>query len=103
MTAFETAFQPFLDELFELDPVFATRIGEHVHDGAWPDMTETGRRTRLAFVSRWKAAFGALDGLSADDAIDRGPAGSLAEPSLTLSHRFGGGAGARATRRRSTR
>ncbi len=71
MTAFETAVRTFLDELFALDPVFATGIGEHAHDGAWPDLTETGRRARLAFVSRWQAAFGALDGLSSDDALDR--------------------------------
>ena len=54
-----------------MDPTFATDIGEHTHDGLWPDMSETGRQARLAFVARWTTAFEALDDLSPDDAIDR--------------------------------
>jgi len=71
VTAFDAVFAPFLAELCALDPVFATDIGEHSHDGAWPDLTETGRQMRLAFVARWTATFEALDDLSPDDAIDR--------------------------------
>ncbi|MGP1674759.1 MAG: DUF885 family protein, partial [Candidatus Limnocylindrales bacterium] len=73
MTEFERQFTAFFDEFVAIDPVSATNIGDHRHDGAWPDFTEEGRRSRLAFVDRWLAAFDALDeaSLTQDDAIDR--------------------------------
>ena len=57
MPSLEPTFRPFLAELFALDPVFATSIGEHAHDAAWPDLSEAGRASRLAFVERWTATF----------------------------------------------
>jgi uncharacterized protein (DUF885 family) len=63
----------FLDELFALHPVLATAIGDHRHDGEWPDMSEAGNAALLGFLDRWEAAFRGLDAatLTADEAIDR--------------------------------
>jgi uncharacterized protein (DUF885 family) len=61
----------FLDETFRLDPLFATAIGEHRHDGRWPDLTEAGRLERRASGERWLTEFGAMTDLSPDEAIDR--------------------------------
>ena len=52
MTEFERQFTAFFDEFVAIDPVSATNIGDHRHDGAWPDFTEEGRRSRLVFVDR---------------------------------------------------
>jgi uncharacterized protein (DUF885 family) len=73
MTDFERLFRAFFEDYIATDPVHATDIGDHRHDGAWPDATEQGRLGRLAFVERWLATFGGLDEatLSPDDAIDR--------------------------------
>ena len=73
MTDFERRFADFFDEYVQLQPVAATAIGDHRHDGAWPDGSDKGRAARVAFAQRWLAAFGALDAdaLSAHDAIDR--------------------------------
>ena len=73
MTAatFGEAFASFLDEYFERYPVTATATGDHRFDATWPDATEAGRLDRLAFIDRWREAFAALGGLTADDAIDR--------------------------------
>ena len=73
MSAFSDAFDAFLDAFVELEPVAATAIGDHRHDGRWPDLTEAGRRTRLAFLDAWIATFSALDpsAMSRDEAIDR--------------------------------
>jgi uncharacterized protein (DUF885 family) len=63
----------FFAELFALDPLLATAAGMHDHDGAWPDVTESGREHRLAFAERWLAGLNALDdqALSPDERIDR--------------------------------
>ena len=45
----------FFDELFRLDPLRATATGDHRFDAEWPDMSEDGRRARLAFIDRWEA------------------------------------------------
>jgi uncharacterized protein DUF885 len=73
VTAFNDLVATFLDELFALQPDYATWVGDHRHDGRWPDMSETGRDARLAFLDRWQAQFVAVDPapLSADDRIDR--------------------------------
>ena len=73
MSGFEPLVQRFLDELFELQPDVATRIGDHRRDGTWPDVTEAGRLARLAFVDRWETQLRALDdaGLDAGERIDR--------------------------------
>jgi uncharacterized protein (DUF885 family) len=58
---------------FRHNPVFATEMGEHAHDGLWPDLTEAGRQSRLAWLAETSARVEAVDpaSLSRDDAIDR--------------------------------
>jgi uncharacterized protein (DUF885 family) len=73
MTAFADTFAAFLDAFVELEPVAATSIGDHRHDGRWPDLTPAGRKRRLAFIDDWSANFSALEpaDLTADEIIDR--------------------------------
>ncbi|MFH1475234.1 MAG: DUF885 domain-containing protein [Chloroflexota bacterium] len=73
MTTFDDLVQGLFADLFPASPVFATWLGNHDHDGAWPDQTEAGSRARVALVDRWSSAFAALpaDGLTADEAVDR--------------------------------
>ena len=71
MTDFTERASTFIDELFRLEPTFATGMGNHDHDDRWPDRSETGREERIAFTRRWLAEFRAMADLSADDAIDR--------------------------------
>ncbi len=71
MSDFDAAFREFLAEFFAQNPVLATATGEHRHDAEWPDATEAGRLARLEAGDRWLARFGALTGLTADEAIDR--------------------------------
>ncbi len=52
VSSLDPAFRPFLAELFALDLVFVTGIGEHAHDATWPDMTAAGRASRPGFVYR---------------------------------------------------
>ena len=47
-TDFETAVLEFLVDLFEAYPTWGTSVGYHRVDGRWPDLTESGRSTRLA-------------------------------------------------------
>jgi uncharacterized protein (DUF885 family) len=51
----------FLDEYFHLDPIRATEAGNHDHDAEWPDLTDAGRRKRLAFYERWRDELRAID------------------------------------------
>ncbi|MFH0751354.1 MAG: DUF885 domain-containing protein [Chloroflexota bacterium] len=73
MTTFDELVHGLFADLFRASPVFATWLGNHDHDGAWPDQTEAGSRTLVALVDRWSAAFAALpgDGLTADESVDR--------------------------------
>jgi uncharacterized protein (DUF885 family) len=71
MTDFSDRAAAFIDELFRLEPTFATAIGEHAYDDRWPDRSPAGRDERLAFTDRWLAELGSMAGLSADEAIDR--------------------------------
>jgi uncharacterized protein (DUF885 family) len=73
MSAFNDAFTAFFDAFVELEPIAATAIGDHRHDGRWPDLSEAGRHARLSFVDAWIATFSALDPavMSRDEAIDR--------------------------------
>jgi uncharacterized protein (DUF885 family) len=73
VTAFTDQVDAFLDAIFALDPVFATSVGDHAHDGEWPDLSEAGRARRLAFVDEWAATFAAFpdETLTADERIDR--------------------------------
>ena len=72
MSAFDDLVAAFLDELFELEPHVATAVGDHRHDGRWPDMGEAGHAARLAFIDRWDATLSGLDAASmtADEGID---------------------------------
>lgn len=73
MSEFGRLFDAFLAEYLPLNPVLATTIGAHEHDGRWPDLTEMGREGRLAFIDRWENRLRGLSDatLSADDRIDR--------------------------------
>ena len=73
MSAFADTFSAFLEAFVEMEPIAATAIGDHRHDGRWPDLSPAGREARLAFIEAWSAMFSDLDPatLTADDAIDR--------------------------------
>jgi len=73
VSPFDDLVARLLGELFEIDPVFATAVGDHRFDGRWPDMGEAGHQARLAFADRWTARLKGLDAasLSADERIDR--------------------------------
>ena len=73
MTEFATRVDAFFTEYFALEPVDATGAGNHAHDGRWPDVSETGRTERLAFIDRWQATFAAFadDALDVDERLDR--------------------------------
>jgi uncharacterized protein (DUF885 family) len=71
VTDFRSRTDAFLSEFFPLFPTAATSIGEHAYDDRWPDMTGAGRQGRIDFADRWLAEVRGLDGLSADEAVDR--------------------------------
>lgn len=73
MTEFQRTFAAFLDEFASNQPIAATAIGDHRHDGRWPDVTDDGQAATLALIGRWLEVFSGLDAasLDADDAIDR--------------------------------
>jgi uncharacterized protein (DUF885 family) len=71
MTEFTERATSFLDELFRLEPTFATGMGNHDHDDRWPDRSDAGRNARAAFTDRWLAEFGSMTDLRTEDAIDR--------------------------------
>jgi uncharacterized protein (DUF885 family) len=70
-------FRAIVDEVlagyFRHYPVQATEIGHHAYDGEWPDLTDAGRASRLAWVTDASALVegASADALSRDDAIDR--------------------------------
>ena len=73
MSAFADLFAAFFDAYVARHPTAATAIGDHRHDGRWPDVRPDARPERLAFIDRWHAAFSGLDPatLTPDEAIDR--------------------------------
>jgi uncharacterized protein (DUF885 family) len=73
MSQFADRIDAFLDEFFHLFPVAATATGMHAVDGEWPDLSEAGRASRLAFVDRWEAELRmyADAGLTSDERVDR--------------------------------
>ena len=73
MASFSGQVDTFFDEFFGLNPLAATAAGMHAHDHQWPDLSEAGRRTRLAFAERWTVVFEAIPGgeLDRDEAVDR--------------------------------
>jgi uncharacterized protein (DUF885 family) len=73
MSSIAPLVDAFLIEWYALDPVGATSVGMHAHDHRWPDLSETGRAARRAFVDRWAEQFRrpAEAELSLDDRVDR--------------------------------
>ncbi len=73
MTTFDELVQGLFTELFRASPVLATSVGNHDHDGEWPDQTEAGSRSLVALIDRWVAAFEGLPAgsLAGDEEIDR--------------------------------
>jgi uncharacterized protein (DUF885 family) len=73
VTDFDQLAADLLDQLFELQPDVATAIGDHRHDDRWPDLGDTGRQARLAFVDQWASVLRGLDpsAITADELIDR--------------------------------
>jgi len=71
MTDFSDRAAALIDELFRLEPTFATAMGEHAYDDRWPDRSPAGREARMAFTDRWLTELGSMAGLSADETIDR--------------------------------
>ena len=73
MPDFAARIDTFLAEFFHLHPLHATAAGMHDHDDHWPDVTDAGRRERVAFYDRWLAELGSLgdDALTSDERIDR--------------------------------
>jgi uncharacterized protein (DUF885 family) len=70
---FQALVDALLADYFRLHPAHATEIGEHAHDGAWPDLTDAGRAERAAWLSDAIGRLEALDpgALSRDERIDR--------------------------------
>lgn len=62
-----------LDGYFAQYPASATEIGNHDHDGEWPDLTDAGAQARLAFLRDAQQRLRAFEtsALSRDEAIDR--------------------------------
>ncbi len=71
MASFADTFDRFLDAFVALEPVAATSIGDHRHDGRWPDLSARGREERLAFIARWHSAFAVAEAADAPETIDR--------------------------------
>src|SRR4051794_11789074 len=72
-TRFDHTLRELLDDLFAVQPTWATQIGFHAFDDRWPDLTAAGHHARLAAVERHRGQMNALDepDLSADEKIDR--------------------------------
>lgn len=70
---FATTFAAFLDAYAAVNPVWATGIGDHRHDGRWPVVGGGASAARLAFIEQWTTTFAALDPstLTASEVIDR--------------------------------
>jgi uncharacterized protein (DUF885 family) len=70
---FHALVDQLLAEYYRLNPAHATEIGEHAHDGRWPDLTEAGRVERAAWAADAMDRLQAVpdQALSRDDIIDR--------------------------------
>jgi uncharacterized protein (DUF885 family) len=70
---FEAAVVDLIVDLFEAYPTWGTAVGYHAGDDRWPELSEAGRKARLAMLRRHAARFAALDeaSLSADQRLDR--------------------------------
>jgi len=70
--AFAALSKRFLDEGLALNPVAATQIGEHRHDGEIDDLSEAGRNKAIAWNKAMLAELGKLDlqALSRENQVD---------------------------------
>jgi uncharacterized protein (DUF885 family) len=73
VSSFSDLVPPFFADLFRADPVLATLLGNHEHDGEWPDLSPAGTAARVALLDRWTEAFAALPEaeLALDESVDR--------------------------------
>src|SRR3954453_21531605 len=72
-TPFDRALHDVLDDLFQVQPIWATQIGYHAFDDRWPDASEAGREARLVVYATHRDRLRQLSDneLSADEQIDR--------------------------------
>ena len=70
---FRAVVDELLDGYFAHYPVLATEKGNHAHDHEWGDLTDAGRRDRLAWLAEISTRLEALpeDALTRDEQIDR--------------------------------
>jgi uncharacterized protein (DUF885 family) len=69
---YEKLWSHFLAEYLRLRPVDATTLGNHEHDGEWPDLTVAGEAERRRLDEQTRAELATLPAseLSADHALD---------------------------------
>ena len=69
----QSVLDRFFADFFRLYPVHATEAGNHEHDGEWPDLTDAGRRDRLAFLADARTQLEGLEeaALTPEEGIDR--------------------------------
>ncbi len=72
-SAWDHVLHDFLVDFFEASPLSAGFAGYHLVDDRWPDLSDTGRRTRLAMLDRHAIIAAGLDeaSLSPDERVDR--------------------------------
>ncbi|HET6819118.1 MAG TPA: DUF885 domain-containing protein [Candidatus Limnocylindria bacterium] len=70
---FRAVVDHLLDGYFAHYPVLATEKGNHAHDHEWGDLTDAGRRARLAWIAEVSGTLEAVDpaSLTRDEQIDR--------------------------------
>lgn len=70
--SFVTTADELIAGFFRLWPANATELGNHDHDGRWPDLTDAGHAERIAFLRDAGSRLAAIGGeeLSRDERID---------------------------------
>jgi uncharacterized protein (DUF885 family) len=76
-TAFAAFTARFLHGFLELSPVYATALGDHTRDAAWPDASAEGDLATIRFVEKERAELGSFRPADLDD-VDRVDASILA-------------------------
>jgi len=73
VSTFHDLVPPFIADLFRAYPVLATSLGNHDHDGVWPDLSPAGTAARVVLLDRWTEAFAAMPEaeLGPDESVDR--------------------------------